>query len=556
VASSKSSGPLDGLMQHWPLTVDRILEHARQRHPRREIVTRRADGSIARTTYASVYERARRFSNALLEGGIQAGDRIATLAMNSADHVEAWYGIMGIGAVCHTLNPRLFDEQLVYIVNHARDRWLLADALFAPQVARIVPQCPSIERVVFFEAPNSPAGQQRPPQTYESLLEGRSADCRWGGFGEETAAGLCYTSGTTGHPKGVLYSHRSNVLHTLITMGVDGLGFGARDTVLAVVPMFHANAWGLVFSAPAVGAKLVLPGPRLDGASVHELIETEGVTFSAGVPTVWQGLLHHLDTTGGRITTMRCAIVGGAACPPMLIRRFRDDYGVEILHAWGMTEMSPLGTVGAMNAEALARPEEERLALQAKQGRPPYGVELKLTDEAGAAVPEDGKAFGRLKVRGPAVARAYFGRKDEVILDGEGYFDTGDIATIDPLGFMQITDRAKDLIKSGGEWISSIEIENLATAHPAVLLAAVIAMSHPKWGERPLLLVRLKPGARVEPSQILEFMEGKIAKWWLPDEVRIVDDIPLGGTGKIDKKRLREQLGFAPSPDVPAPQPN
>jgi fatty-acyl-CoA synthase len=542
--SSQRDLPLAGLMQNWPLTVDRLLDYAMCRHGGREVISRRADGSVTRSTYASVHARAKQLSSALLEGGIRPGDRVATLAMNSAEHVEAWYGIMGIGAVCHTLNPRLFDDQLVYIVNHAHDRWLFTDAMFAPQVARLLPRCPTIERVTFFQD-----GEALPPSLpahdfYESLIANRPTTCRWGEFDEETAAGLCYTSGTTGDPKGVLYSHRSNVLHTLITLGVDTFGFGARDTVLAIVPMFHANTWGLVFSAPAVGAKLVLPGPRLDGASVHELIETEGVTFSAGVPTVWQGLLHHLDTTGGRLTSLRRALVGGAACPPMLIRRFQDDYGVEVVHAWGMTEMSPVGVVGALTPEALALDEAARFAVRAKQGRAPFGVDMKLIDESGQPVAHDGKSFGRLKVRGPAVSRAYFKRNEE-ILDEEGFFDTGDIATIDPLGYMQITDRAKDVIKSGGEWISSIEIENLAAGHPAVMLAAVVGKPDPQWGERPLLLVRLKAGATASAADILAFLDGKIARWWMPDEVRIVDDIPLGGTGKIDKKGLRERLGLA-----------
>ncbi|MGB8327791.1 MAG: long-chain-fatty-acid--CoA ligase [Steroidobacteraceae bacterium] len=543
--SGQPAAPIGGLMQAWPLTVDRILDHARLWHAEREVVTRRADGSIARTTYAAIHERAKRLSNALLAGGIRPGDRVATLAMNSAQHIETWYGIMGIGAVCHTLNPRLFDEQLVYIINHAGDRWIFADGVFAPQIARLLPKCPAVERLVFLTPPDAAVQLGKVASDLDALVERESAECDWGKFPEETAAGLCYTSGTTGDPKGVLYSHRSNVLHTLITMQSDVFGFSARDVVLGIVPMFHANAWGLAFSGPATGATLVMPGPRLDGASIHDLLERERVTFSAGVPTVWQGLMQFLEASGAKLTTLKCIIVGGSACPPALMRRLQDAYGVEVRHAWGMTEMSPLGVVGTLTPEVAALPAEERFAAQVKQGRPPYGIELKLSDDAGRPVPHDGRRFGRLKVRGPAVARQYFRREQESILDGEGFFDTGDIATIDPLGFMQITDRAKDVIKSGGEWISSIEIENLVMSHPQVLIAAVIGVPHPKWDERPLLFVKLKPDSGATATDIQGFLSGMIAKWWMPDEVRLVDDIPLGATGKIDKKRLRELHGFA-----------
>ena len=527
-------------MQPWPLTVDRVLDHAAHWHPRAEVVSRELDGSVRRRSYLEIHRTAKRVSNALRAAGIGAGDRVATLAMNSGRHFETWYGIMGIGAICHTLNPRLFDDQLTYIINHAGDRCLFSDAAFAPLVARLLPQCPTVERVIFYTPPLPPVELARPHFVYDTVVADQTEECTWGDFGEETAAGLCYTSGTTGHPKGVMYSHRSNVLHTLMTMGVDGFGFGASDVVLAIVPLFHANAWGLVFSAPTVGARLVMPGAHLDGASVHDLIEREAVTFSAGVPTVWQGLLQHLDATGGKLSTLRRALIGGAACPPVLIRRFQDDYGVEVVHAWGMTEMSPVGVVGSLTPEAHALPPDERFALRTKQGRVPFGVDMKLTDDAGHPVPHDGKAYGRLKVRGPAVSRAYFGREDEPVLDAEGFFDTGDVATIDPLGFMQITDRAKDLIKSGGEWISSIEIENLVTAHPAVLIAAVIGVPDPKWDERPLLVVVPKEGHQPMTQDVLEFLKPKIAKWWMPDDMQVVKEIPHTATGKINKLKLRE----------------
>jgi fatty-acyl-CoA synthase len=386
---------------------------------------------------------------------------------------------------------------------------------------------------------------------YETLIGAQTDDFGWGRFDENTAAGLCYTSGTTGAPKGVLYSHRSNFLHTLVTLGGDLLGISSRDVVLPVVPMFHANAWGLSFSAPAVGAKLVMPGARLDGASVHELLESEGVTFSAAVPTIWQMLLNHLRQTGGKISSLKRVVIGGAAVPEALVRAFQDDYGVEVTHAWGMTETSPLGTESNPTARTLALDPASQFRLKMKQGRAPLGIEMKLTDDAGRPLPQDGKTSGHLKVKGPFVAKAYFGGDGGDILDAEGFFDTGDVATIDGYGFMQITDRAKDVIKSGGEWISSIEIENLAMGHPKAELAAVIGVPHPKWDERPVLLVKLKPEETATGAEFLDFLEGKIAKWWTPDDVLFVSDIPLGATGKIDKKILRERMKDYTLPSTP-----
>jgi fatty-acyl-CoA synthase len=533
-----------GLMQNWPLTVDRILTHAKTWHGRREVVTRSVEGPIVRTTYAELHERALRLTNAILALGIAPGDRVATLAWNTARHMEAWYAVMGMGAVCHTLNPRLFVEQLRYIINDAQDRIIFTDLSFLPTLMELRTKLPSVEHVVVM-TDRVHMGEVALPDAlcFEDLIDQHTADARWGGFDEQTAAGLCYTSGTTGAPKGVLYSHRSNVLHTLVTLQSDVIGLSARDVVLPIVPMFHANAWGLALSAPAAGAKLVMPGTKMDGASIHELIETEGVTFAAAVPTVWEMLLEHLQATGAHLTNLKRVLIGGSAAPEALVRAFQDEHGVAVSHAWGMTETSPLGTLGAPTPELDALPQDARLRELLKQGRVPFGVEMKLTDDAGASLPHDGRAFGRLKVRGPYVARGYFKWESDDILDAEGFLDTGDVATIDPLGFMQITDRAKDLIKSGGEWISSVEIEKLVSDHPKVALAAVIGVPDPKWEERPRLIVKLRAGERATREEIRGFLEGKIARWWMPDDVLFVDEIPLGATGKIDKKRLRELYG-------------
>ena len=544
-----------GLMQDWPLTVDRILDHAKAWHGDREVVSRSVEGPIVRTTYADIHERAKRLSNALLGMGVKPGDRVATLAWNTGRHIEAWYAIMGIGAVCHTLNPRLFADQLCYIINHAEDKIIFTDLTFLPVLLENRAKMPTVKTFVVMTDEGHMSGVNLPDAVcFETLVEQNSPDCAWGGFDENTAAGLCYTSGTTGNPKGVLYSHRSNFLHTLVTMGVDVMGINACDVVLPVVPMFHANAWGLSFSAPAVGAKLVMPGSKLDGASVHELLETEGVTFSAAVPTVWQMLLTHLRETKGQLSTLKRVVIGGSAVPEAIVRGFRDDYGVSVTHAWGMTETSPLGTLATPTAKIAAMNAEEQLRFTLKQGRPPVGIELKLTDDAGDRQPHDGTTFGKLKVRGPFVVGEYFKGDGGQILDEEGFFDTGDVATIDGYGFMQITDRSKDVIKSGGEWISSIEIENIAVGHPKAELAAVIGAAHPKWDERPVLLVKLKPGVEASKEEFLAFLEGKIAKWWTPDDVVFVDDIPLGATGKIDKKLIRQRMeGYVLPTARPAP---
>jgi fatty-acyl-CoA synthase len=510
------------------------------------VVTRSIEGPIVRSTWGEIHGRAKRLSNALLNMGIRPGDRVATMAWNSGRHIEAWYAIMGIGAVCHTLNPRLFVDQLCYIINHAQDRIIFTDETFLPVLMERRGEMPSVEGlIVLTDSDRVKSFGMNGALSSEQLIETHSADCEWGGFDEQTACGLCYTSGTTGNPKGVLYSHRSNFLHTLVALQRDVMGISVQDTVLAVVPMFHANAWGLTFSCPAVGARLIMPGQKMDGASIHELLETERVTFSAAVPTVWQMLLAHLRATHARITTLKRVVIGGSAVPEALIRAFHDDYGVDVMHAWGMTEMSPMGTQSSPTPEIAGLSFDEQMPYKLKQGRAPIGIEMRLTNDAGEAIAHDGKTFGRLQVRGGFVAREYFKGDGGQILDQDGYFDTGDVATIDPAGYMQITDRAKDVIKSGGEWISSIEIENIAAGHPKALMAAVIGVAHPKWDERPLLLVKLKDGESAAPEEFLQFLDGKIAKWWMPDAVEIVDDIPLGSTGKIDKKLIRERFqGF------------
>jgi len=532
-----------GLMQNWPLTVDKILDHANNWHGDREIVSRSIEGPIVRSSYAEVHTRAKKLSNVLKALGVTPGDRVATLAWNTARHIEAWYGIMGMGAVCHTLNPRLFPEQLCYIINHAEDKVLFTDLTFLPVLLEHRAKTPTVKHVVVMtDAAHMDDAAYPGALCFETLLEGQSADCVWGDFDENTAAGLCYTSGTTGNPKGVLYSHRSNFLHTLVTMGTDVMGISATDTVLPVVPMFHANAWGLAFSCSAAGAKLVMPGQKLDGASVYQLLESEEVTFSAAVPTVWQMLLTHMRENNLKPSTLKRVVIGGSAVPEALVRAFRDDYGVLVTHAWGMTETSPLGTLATPTGKTAKLSPEEQLRFTLKQGRPPVGIELKLVDDAGRRLPHDGTTFGRLMVKGPFVVGQYFKSEGGEILDEEGFFDTGDVATIDPDGFMQITDRAKDVIKSGGEWISTIEIENLAVGHPKAALCAVIGAAHPKWDERPVLLVKLNPGQTSSKDEFLGFLEGKIAKWWTPDDVVFVDDIPLGATGKIDKKLIRERM--------------
>ncbi len=534
---------MQGLMQDWPLRVTTIIDHAARFHGDREIVTRSIEGPITRTTYGQVHLRARKVAQALTRLGIKEGDIVATMAWNTARHLEAWYGIMGMGAVCHTLNPRLFAEQLIYIINHAEDKVIFLDLTFVPILEGVADKLPNVKNyVIMTDRAHMPETKLPNALCFEEIVEAEDGDFKWAEVDENAACGLCYTSGTTGNPKGVLYSHRSNVIHSMAANMGDALGMKCADAILPVVPMFHANAWGIAFAAPAVGAKIVMPGAQMDGQSIYELLDQEGVTVTAAVPTVWLMLLQHLEKTGAELPKLERVVIGGSAAPRSMIEVFEKNYDVKVFHAWGMTEMSPMGTLGALKAGMEDWPLEKQIDVKVKQGRAIYTVEMKITDDDGNELPSDGKAFGHLMVRGPAIAGAYLKGEGGNILDKDGWFDTGDVATIDPQGYMQITDRAKDVIKSGGEWISSIEIENLAVGHPKVAEAAVIGIAHPKWDERPLLIVVAKEGQEPTKDEILRYMEGKIAKWWMPDDVVFVDEIPHTATGKIQKLALREKF--------------
>ena len=542
---------MKGRMQDWPLLVHTIIDHAEINHGDREIVSRTVEGPIHRTNYRELAARSRKLASALKKRGYGYGDTLATMAWNGYRHMETWYAISGLGAVCHTLNPRLFDEQLEYIVNHAEDQILFVDLTFFPIIERMRPKFKTLkEIVVMTDAANVPPSTLGNVISYEELIATGDDDFTWPSFDENTACGLCYTSGTTGNPKGVLYSHRSNVLHALSVGGADFIGLRATDVVLPVVPMFHANAWALTYAAPMAGAKMVMPGAGMDGASIYELLVDEKVTVSAAVPTIWSMLLSHLEVSGGALPDLREVFIGGAACPRAMMEAFQEKYGVAVKHAWGMTEMSPIGTMYAPTAATTDLEGEELWALKAKQGRAPYGVELLVVGDDGNPQPRDGKAFGALKVRGPAVSGSYLKGAGGQVLDQNGWFDTGDVGTIDPHGFFQITDRSKDVIKSGGEWISSIDLENIAVGHEAVMEAAVIGLPHPKWDERPLLVVVLKEGMTADKASILGFLEGKIAKWWTPDDVIFVDELPHTATGKISKLNLRQRFDDYKFPGV------
>jgi acyl-CoA synthetase (AMP-forming)/AMP-acid ligase II len=532
-----------GLMQDWPLRIHTIIDHAAKYHPNRRVISRSVEGPIHTTDYATLKIRALKLAQMLVREGVKPGDRIATLAWNTSRHLEAWYGITGAGCVYHTVNPRLFRDQIAWIINHAEDRLILIDLTFVPILEAIQEQIPTVRKfIILTDSAHMPPTTLKNAICYEKWLQSADGDCAWVAVDENAAAGMAYTSGTTGNPKGVVYSHRSNVLHALAVNNGDYLGLTSMDTVMPVVPLFHANGWSIAFAAPMAGAELVLPGAKLDGSSIHELLENHGVTVTAAVPTVWLGLLQHLDASQGKLTSLKRVIIGGSACPRAMTEAFETRYGVTVSHAWGMTEMSPLGSFCSLKPETAALRGDKLYELKVKQGHPPFTVDMKITDDSGSERPWDGKTFGRLKVKGPAVAARYFKGDGGQLLDAEGFFDTGDVATIDTNGYMQITDRAKDVIKSGGEWISSIDIENLAMGHTSVAEAAVIGISHPKWDERPLLIIVLKPHEKPDKVAIMEFLSDKIAKWWLPDDVVFVAEIPHTSTGKIQKTALREQF--------------
>lgn len=532
-----------GLMQNQPLLISSLIVHAERHHGDGEIVSRRVEGDTHRYQWKDVARRARQVANALDDMQLLFSDRVATLAWNGYRHLELYFGVSGSGRVLHTINPRLHPDQIAWIANHAEDQVLCFDLSFLPLVQAVHAKCPGIRQyVALCDADRLPRDSGVPNLVaYESWIGGQPVTYQWPSFDENSASSMCYTSGTTGNPKAALYSHRSTVLHAYAAALPDVMNLSARDAVLPVVPMFHVNAWGIPYSAALTGCKLVFPGGALDGKSVYELIESEGVTFAAGVPTVWQMLLGHMKPGGLRFSTLNRTVIGGSACPPAMIHAFREEYGVDVLHAWGMTEMSPLGTLCTLKNKHLKTSPEEQMKIRLKQGRAIFGVDMKIVGDAGTELPWDGKAFGDLYVKGPWIVREYFkGEGGDPLVDG--WFPTGDVATIDPDGYMQITDRSKDVIKSGGEWISSIDIENIAMSHPAVQMAACVGMRHPKWDERPIVAVVKKPGAEVTREELLKFYEGKIAKWQVPDDVVFVESIPLGATGKMLKTRLREQL--------------
>ncbi|QDL54663.1 3-(methylthio)propionyl-CoA ligase [Rhodoferax aquaticus] len=532
-----------GLMQGQELLISSLIEFAQRHHGEGEIVSRRVEGDVHRTTYKDVALRSRKVANALDALQLAFSDRVATLAWNGYRHLELYFGVSGSGRVLHTLNPRLHPDQIVWIANHAEDQVLCFDLSFLPIVKAVHSRCTTIKHfIALCDADKLPADSGVPGlQSYEAWIGGQSDAYTWPTFDENSASSMCYTSGTTGNPKAALYSHRSTMLHALAGALPDALSMSARDCVLPVVPMFHVNAWGLPYSAAMTGAKLVFPGPAMDGKSIYELIESEQVSFAAGVPTVWQMLLAHMQTNQLRFSTLKRTVIGGSACPPAMITAFNDVYGVEVLHAWGMTEMSPLGTVCTLKNKHLPLSSDDKMKVRLKQGRGVFGVDMKIVDEAGKDLPWDGKAYGDLLVKGPWVISDYFKAEAPAPLV-DGWFPTGDVATIDADGYMQITDRSKDVIKSGGEWISSIDVENVAMAHPAVAMAACIGMKHPKWDERPIIAVVKKPDHTVTREELLAFYEGKTAKWQVPDDVVFVESIPLGGTGKMQKSKLRELL--------------
>jgi len=532
-----------GLMQDQPLLISSLLAHAQRHHGDTEIVSRGVEGDIHRYTYRDLADRSQGVAQALDQMGLAFSDRVATLAWNGYRHLELYFGVSGSGRVLHTINPRLHPDQIAWIANHAQDQVLCFELSFLPIIQAVHPHCKTVKHWVALCAPEQLPADCAIPNllSYESWIAGHSERYKWPVFDEKSASSMCYTSGTTGNPKAALYSHRSTILHAYAAALPDVMALSARDSVLPVVPMFHVNAWGIPYSAALTGCKLVLPGPALDGKSIYELIEAEQVTYAAGVPTIWQMLLGHMRPLGLKFTSLNRTVIGGSACPPAMINAFRDDYGVEVLHAWGMTEMSPLGTLCTLKNRHLKLPVAEQLKIRLKQGRAIYGVDMKIVDSQGRDLPWDGKSFGDLLVRGPWILKEYFkGEGGDPLV--QGWFPTGDVATIDADGYMQITDRSKDVIKSGGEWISSIDVENIAMAHPAVAMAACIGVAHPKWDERPVVVVVKRPGLELTREELLASYEGKIAKWQIPDDVIFAESIPLGATGKMQKMKLREQL--------------
>jgi acyl-CoA synthetase (AMP-forming)/AMP-acid ligase II len=536
-----------GLMQQHPLLISSLIAHAAKAHPHGEIVSRTVEGPLHRCTYVDIARRAGQVANLLTSLGVEQGERVGSLAWNGYRHLELFFGTSGMGAVLHTINPRLFPEQLEYIINHAEDQHLCFDACFAPLVEKLAPKLRSVKSfIAMTDRDHMPSEAIPRLQCYEELLARQDPLDQWPQFDENSASSLCYTSGTTGNPKGVLYSHRSTLLHSMMTCMADGFGLSALDTVLVASPMFHVNAWGMPYAAALCGASLLLAGPGLDGASVYQLLRDEGATAAVGVPTVWLMLQQYVAAQRlepKKDLALKRVLVGGTSAPRAMIEVFEREFGAQLLHAWGMTETSPIGTVCRPLKKHRDATQVERIDLQAKQGRAPYGVSLKIADEDGIALPHDGEAAGRLLVRGHWVTAAYFQTEGTPTLDADGWFDTGDIATIDPDGYIQITDRAKDVIKSGGEWISSIELENAAMGHPAVAEAAAIGISHPKWQERPLLVVVKRPGQEVTREELLAYLTPKFAKWWLPNDVVFVAELPHTGTGKVQKKVLREMFG-------------
>ncbi len=536
---------MQGLMQSQNLLISSIIDFAERHHRSGEIVSRRVEGDIHRSNYKQIAQRARQVANAL--DGLKLGfsDRVATLAWNGYRHLELYFGVSGSGRVLHTLNPRLHPDQIVWIANHAEDSVLCFDMTFLPIVKAVHSRCTTIKHfIALCDADALPADTGIPGlQSYEAWIGKAPTTYNWPQFDENSASSMCYTSGTTGNPKAALYSHRSTILHAYAAGMPDVMCISARDSILPVVPMFHVNAWGIPYTAAMTGAKLVFPGAALDGKSVYELIESEGVTFAAGVPTVWQMMLGHMKPAGLKFSKLNRTVIGGSACPPAMMATFNNDYNVDVLHAWGMTEMSPLGTVCVLkNAHQNLSPEE-KTKIRLKQGRAVYGVDMKIVSpDDGKELPWDGKTSGDLLVKGPWIIDRYFKQEGGSPLVDGGWFPTGDVATIDPEGFLQITDRSKDVIKSGGEWISSIDVENIAMAHPAVAMAACVGMRHPKWDERPIIAVVKKPGLEVTRDELIAFFDGKTAKWQIPDDVVFVDAIPLGATGKMQKMKLREQL--------------